>query len=351
MSTSVDSPAPVEAPAETTTIGKRTALSSAMQRWREVGPWVLMAAVLVLGLWPSITGEPALREEFFTVLMAVVLASSLNILLGYTGYVSFGHVVFFGLGGYVGLYLMSTLGFSLWVAAAAGGVAAGLLAFLLGKAILRLRGAYFALATIGVNEAMRAFVKVFEPFGGSTGISLNFSVYNAYGGASQALWTVYYVMIGLAIATIAISYVIKTSKFGLGLMAIREDEDAAEVMGIVTPSAKTWAYVLSAIIPGIVGVLFFFKNGNVEPADAFRLHISIEMIVMVMLGGQGTVLGPVLGSAVYQRLRGYLLTDPLFKNIQLVVAGVLLLLIILFIPSGLVGWLRNRFRRLRGLLP
>jgi branched-chain amino acid transport system permease protein len=134
-------------------------------------------------------------------------------------------------------------------------------------------------------------------------------------------------------------------------MAIREDEDAAEVMGIITPSAKTWAFVLSAVIPGIVGALFFFKNGNIEPGDAFRLQISIEMIVMVMLGGQGTVLGPVLGAAIYQRLRGYLLTDPLFKDIQLVVAGILLLVIVLFIPAGLVGWLRNRFRRLRSILP
>jgi branched-chain amino acid transport system permease protein len=134
-------------------------------------------------------------------------------------------------------------------------------------------------------------------------------------------------------------------------MAVREDEDAAEVMGIVTPTLKTWAYVLSAVIPGIVGVLFFFKNGNVEPQDAFRLQISIEMIVMVMLGGQGTVVGPVLGAAVYQWMRGFLLTNDVLKDIQLVVAGVLLLLIVLFVPGGLVGWLRNRFRVLRRLLP
>ncbi|HET9493687.1 MAG TPA: branched-chain amino acid ABC transporter permease [Chloroflexia bacterium] len=350
MSTSVESPVPAEG-APATTSARRSGWSAALQRWRQMGPWLLIALVLVLGLLPSITGNPSQREEFFTIIMAVVLASSLNILLGYTGYVSFGHVVFFGLGGYVGLYLMITFGVPLWIAAAAGGLASGLLAFLLGKAILRLRGAYFALATIGINEAMRAFVNVFEPFGGSTGLSLHFSIYQPYGGSAQALWMVYYVMIALAIATIVISYIIKTSKFGLGLMAVREDEDAAEVMGIVTPTLKTWAYVLSAIIPGIVGVLFFFKNGNVEPHDAFRLHISIEMIVMVMLGGQGTVLGPVLGAGVYQWLRGFLLTNPLFKDIQLVVAGVLLLLIVLFVPAGLVGWLRNRFRRLRGLLP
>src|SRR4030042_1101000 len=117
----------------------------------------------------------------------------------------------------------------------------------------------------------------------------------------------FFVVGGLAILAIILSYIIRTSKFGLGLMAIRENEDAAEVMGVVAPSAKTWAYVLSAIFPGIVGVLFFFKNGNVEPGDAFRLHLSIETLVMVMLGGQGTVLGPVLGALGYQWLRGALL--------------------------------------------
>src|SRR6185436_18478288 len=113
------------------------------------------------------------------------------------------------------------------------------------------------------------------------GMSLNFSVYKDYGGAMQALWVAYWAMLLLAVGAIVLSYAIKSSKFGLALMAIRENEDAAEVMGVFTPSTKTWAYVLSAIIPGMAGVLFFFKNGNIEPGDAFRLHTSIEIIVMV----------------------------------------------------------------------
>jgi branched-chain amino acid transport system permease protein len=157
--------------------------------------------------------------------------------------------------------------------------------------------------------------------------------------------------VGLLIASILLSYYVKSSKFGLGLMAIREDEDAAEVMGVVTPDAKTWAYVLSAIIPGMLGALFYFKNGNIEPRDAFRLGFSIETLVMVMLGGFGTVSGPVLGAIGYNRLRSFLLTNDLFKNIQLSVAGVLLLLIILFIPAGAVGWLRRRFPIIRRVLP
>ena len=330
------------------TVSQRILRGGQISIWRNPGFWLLMLVVLLVGLWPIFTQAAATREVIFTIFLNIVLASSLNIILGYTGYVSFGHIVFFGLGGYVGFFLMSALGSSLWLALVAGGFSAGLLAFLLGKAILRLRGAYFALATIGINEAMRAFINNFKPFGGPTGLSLNFSVFKAYGGASQALWLTYYLIIACTLGAILLSYMVKNSKFGLSLMAIREDEDAAEVMGVITPNAKTWAYVLSAILPGVVGVLFFFKNGNVEPGDAFRLNYSIELLVMVMLGGFGTVSGPVLGAAGYQRLRGFLLVE--FTNIQLTIAGVMLLIIILFIPAGFVGWLRDHIPALRRFL-
>jgi branched-chain amino acid transport system permease protein len=320
-----------------------------MKTWQRYNGIILpVVVVAALVLFPTITGKIASRESVFTILKAVALASSLNILLGYTGYVSFGHIVFYGFGGYIGIYLLTEKEWSLWGAMLAGGLASGILAFLLGKAILRLRGAYFALSTIGINEAMKAFFNNFDLFGGSTGITLHFSTYQAYGGAAKALQLSFYVAAGLALLAILISYFVRMSKFGLGLLAIRENEDAAEVMGVAAPNAKTWAYVLSAIIPGMIGVLFFFKNGNVEPHDAFPLHSSIELLVMVMLGGQGTVLGPILGAFAYQGMRGFLVTNPLFKDIQLSVSGALLLLIVLFIPAGAIGWLRHRvpvFRR------
>jgi branched-chain amino acid transport system permease protein len=181
-------------------------------------------------------------------------------------------------------------------------------------------------------------------------MTLNFSVYKAYGGAAQALQMVFFVMAALTFGAILLSYLVRSSKFGLGLQAIRENEDAAEVMGVIAPNAKTWAYVFSAIVPGILGVLFFFKNGNIEPHDAFPLHSSIELLVMVMLGGQGTVLGPILGAFVYQGMRGYLVTSEIFGDIQLSVSGFILLLIVLFIPAGAIGWLRQRVPPLRRVL-
>jgi branched-chain amino acid transport system permease protein len=261
-----------------------------------------------------------------------------------------GGLLVWGLGGYLGFYLVSVQGWSLYPAALMGGVFCSVVAVLLGLAVLRLRGAYFALATIGVNEAARAFVSNFKPFGGATGLSLEYSVYGQYGGAMKALWMAFILVWLIAIVVMITSYLVKQSRFGLGLMAIREDEDAAMVMGVKAPRAKTWAYAISAFFPGIIGAIYFFKNGNVEPEDAFRLHLSIEMLVMIMLGGQGTVLGPILGSVAYERLRGYLLVSPLFKNLHLAIAGMALLLIILFVPAGAVGWLRRRFPKFRGVL-
>jgi branched-chain amino acid transport system permease protein len=321
-----------------------------LKTWRQLGFWLPLVAIFIWGLVVLLWHQDTARETAFILLMFVALASSLNILLGYTGYVSFGHIVFFGVGGYFGFYLLSQHNWSLLPATLAGGALSALIAGLLGLAILRLRGAYFALATIGINEAARAFVDNFSPFGGATGMYVNFSAYQGYGGAGPALWTTFIYLWLITLAVLLVSYLVKHSRFGLGLLAIREDEDAAMVMGVKAPRAKTIAFMLSALAPGMIGTLYFFKNGNVEPGDAFQLHMSIEMLVIVMLGGMGTVAGPLVGAVTYVGLRGYLLTSPLFKSLHLAVAGLILLLIILFVPAGAVGWVRNRVPALRGVL-
>jgi branched-chain amino acid transport system permease protein len=321
-----------------------------MRFWRQPSFWLPLMIVVLWGGAVLALRQDTVRETAFTLMMAVALASSLNILLGYTGYVSFGHIVFFGLGGYTGFFLLSEQGWPLHFAALAGGLLSSFIALLVGLAVLRLRGAYFALATIGINEAARAFVSNFSPFGGATGLFVNFSAYEKYGGAGQALWTTFIMLWVTTMAVLVVSFLVKNSRFGLGLLAIREDEDAAMVMGVRAPRAKTITYMISAFFPGVVGTLYFFKNGNVEPGDAFQLHMSIEMLVMVMLGGMGTVLGPIVGAVAYQGLRGYLITSPIFKDLHLAIAGLILRLIILFAPAGAVGWVRSRFRRLRVVL-
>ncbi len=309
--------------------------------------WVLLVVVGGIGLLPILNGADGMREDFFLILMLVTLASSINMIMGYTGYVSFGHIVFFGLGGYVAFYLMLNHQVHFVPAALAGGIASGLLAFLLGIPVLRLRGAYFALATIGINEVVRSFINNFEPFGGAIGMFFNYDVYNGYGGARNALWFAYYAVLVVTLACIATSFLVKKSKFGLGLMAIREDQDASQVLGIEPARSKVIVYTISAFFPGLAGAAFFFKNGIIEPGPAFDLLRSIEALVMVMLGGYGTVAGPIVGAVVYERLRAFLITNPTFSSLHLFIAGFLLLLIVLFVSAGLVGWLRQRAPQLR----
>ena len=316
-------------------------------------PFLPLVAVLIAGLAaiPILTSNPSMREELFLVFMLVTLASSINIIMGYTGYVSFGHIVFFGLGGYFGFYLMQDQGWHFLPALITAAVPSALIALLIGIPILRLRGAYFALATVGINEAMKTAINNFDPFGGAVGMFFNFSIYAQYGGAKSAAELAYYVMTAVAIGTIAASYAIKRSKFGLALMAIREDQDVAMVVGIDPARAKVTAYVISAVFPAMAGATFFFKNGIIEPGVAFDLLRSIESLVMCVLGGTGTVAGPVVGSEVYEWLRWYLITNPTLANFQLFLAGLLLLVVVLFVTAGLVGWLRNRFPILRSYVP
>ena len=312
---------------------------------------LIVVLIAIVAAIPILTGNPSLREELFLVFMLVTLASSINIIMGYTGYVSFGHIVFFGLGGYFAFYLMQVQGWHFLLALVACTIPSGLIAAAIGFPILRLRGAYFALATVGINEAMRVVFNNWEAFGGALGMFFNFSVYSQYGGAKAAGELAYYTMTVVALATIATSYAIKRSKFGLALMTIREDQDVAMIVGIRPSRPKVAAYVISAIFPAMAGATFFFKNGIIEPNVAFELLRSIESLVMVVLGGIGTVAGPIVGAAVYEWLRGFLITNPTLANFQLFLAGLLLLIVILFVSAGLVGWLRDRYPRLRAYIP
>ncbi len=311
--------------------------------------WVIVTATaaFLLPLWH---GNVELRESLILAALYIILASNLNLLIGYAGYVNFGNIVFFGLGGYIGVYLATARGWPLLGAALVAGLAVSLAALALGLVILRLRGAYFALATIGISEGVKAFVSNFAPWGGATGLYLSLDAYGPLGGPAQALWTVYELIVLAMGASLLLSYAIKSSRFGLGLLAIGQDEDAAAVLGVPTPRYKAMVYSISAFLPATAGALYFFKSGVIDPDQAFDLTLSTEAIVMLMLGGQGTVTGAALGAYLYEELRGWLLTSDTFSHFQLVVAGALLLLIVLFAPSGLMGWLYRLWPRLRRVL-
>src|ERR1700740_518550 len=199
--------------------------------------------------------------------MWIALASSWNLISGLTGYVSFGHVSFFGIGAYAGAILIATAGWSWPLAALGGRIAACWRALVIGYPCLRLKGPYFAIAMLGLNEVLRALVSYFEGLtGGGLGLSLP---------TLQATLPIYYVRAATAAAVTLLTYVVVTSRFGLRLMTIREDEVAAEAMGIDTFRHKLGALLLSAVGPGIVGGLAARDQGYIEPVSVFPLATTI----------------------------------------------------------------------------
>jgi branched-chain amino acid transport system permease protein len=239
---------------------------------------------------------------------------------------------------------------NLLLAALVAGVVVSICAFLFGLGILRLRGAYFALATIGILAAVQSFVSNFDPWGRSTGMYVSFETYEPLGGAMRALWITYYFIVAIMALSMILSLGIKRSKFGLGLFAIREDEDAAIVLGVNATVYKSIIYSVSAFLPAMAGAFMFYKNGMIDPSIAFEFIASLEGIVMLMLGGQGTVAGAALGGGLYERLRSSLLTSPKLSNFHLVIAGGLLLIVVLFAPGGLIGWLYRLLPRARKVI-
>jgi len=312
--------------------------------------WIIALVIAVFAAAPLVGDNVQLRESLLLAAVYMTLASNLNMMMGYAGYVNFGNIVFFGLGGYICVYLLSAAAWPLLPAALAAGICVSLLALLFGLGVLRLRGAYFALATIGINEAVKAFVNNFGPWGGATGLYLSTELFAPLGGPRQALWTIYFLLVGIMGLSLYLSYAVKSSKFGLGLLAIGQNEDAAAVLGVPTRRYKALVYSASAFLPALAGGLYFFKSAFIQPVDAFDLQFSTEAIVIVMLGGQGTVTGAAVGAYLYEELRGWLLTSETFSSFQLVIAGALLLLIVLFMPGGLMGWVYERWPRLKRVL-
>ena len=312
--------------------------------------WLIVAATAAFAVAPLVGNNVGLREDLLLAAVYVILATNLNLMIGYAGYVNFGNVVFYGLGGYLCVWLVNSYTWPLVAAALTAGVVVSFAALAFGLGILRLRGAYFALATIGVNEGVKAFVVNFPPWGGSTGIYLAIEAYQPLGGPARALWVIYFLMVAVMALSLLLSFVIKGSKFGLGLRAIGQNENAALVLGVPTRHYKALVYSASAFLPAVAGALFYFKSAFIQPDDAFDLVLSTEAIVSVMLGGQGTVVGPALGAFLYEELRSTLLTSQTFSSFQLVIAGVLLLVIVLFVPGGLMGWIHRRWPRMQRIV-
>jgi len=293
----------------------------------------LAVALVALVVYPVFGTGYGVRSTL-QVFMWIALAGSWNLISGLTGYVSFGHVAFYGAGAYTGAILVTSAGWSWPVAALAGGAAAGVLALLIGYPCLRLKGPYFAIAMLGLNEVLRALVSYFEGLtGGGNGLSLP---------TADVTRPIYYVMGLLALAVTAGTYLIITSRFGLRLMTIREDEIAAEAMGIDTFHHKLVAFLLSAVGPGIAGALTARDQGYIEPISVFPLAITVTMIVMVLFGGKGTVWGPVMGAVALFVIQELVWAH--YPYVHPLLFGAIIVAVVLLMPRGVLGLLQLKYR-------
>lgn len=273
------------------------------------------------------------------IFMWITLAASWNLISGLTGYVSFGHVAFWGTGAYTAAILISKAGWHWLPAGLAGSVTAAALALVIGYPCLRLKGPYFAISMLGLNEVVRALVSYFESFtGGGDGLSLR---------PTLSIQPIYYAMGGLALGVVVVTYRILTSRFGLRLLSIREDELAAEAMGMNTARLKLYAFLLSAAFPGIAGGFYAFYASHIEPVGTFQLLYTITMIIMCLFGGRGTVLGPVIGAtslSIFQEL-----VWARFLFVHQAIFGALIIGVVLLMPRGILGLLHQRYRLPRAI--
>ncbi len=302
--------------------------------------WVAVALFALVALLP-LSGEAYWLRLGTTVLMYGVLAMSWNFIGGMAGYPSFAVAAFFGLGAYTGA-VAQKYGVPAGLAWSAAGLAALVFAALLGLALLRLRGHYFAIASLVVAEVLREVVNSMTDLTGG-GMGLNLPVPAMASVDAQARFF-FYAMLLLAAATFAATLVTVHSKLGFGLRCIQQNESAADMLGVNTTFYKVSAFMLSGVFVGMAGAVYASWVYYIEPPDVFDVLFSVKAIVMVLLGGAGSVFGPLVGAAAFLSLEELVWRH--YLELHTGVLGLMIVALVLFLPRGLLS-LSQRFSRRR----
>lgn len=307
---------------------------SGVAKTKTVGLGLLLLILLLIPLGTQVADQTWVTNsrllQFTQMFMLITLASNWNLTGGFTGYIDFGHAVFFGLGAYATGILMTnqhSLQWPFWAAVIAGALVAAVFAVMIGLPTLRLKGPYFSIAMLGTFVAMREIIRVSKPLTGG-GVGLTLPPY-----LNRPLF--YYLTLGLAVGVISLMWWIRRSEFGASLIAIREDEVGAEMRGINTTLHKITAFVIAGFLTGIVGGMWAYQNTFIDPDVVFVDSRTIDLVMMTMLGGLGTVAGPVIGAATIYWIRDVVWAA--FFDWHLMIQGTLLIGIVLFVPAGLIG--------------
>lgn len=296
---------------------------------RKYFPLVVLALLAVL---PLVGLSTYMMHVIILVVMWSVIGMAWNLLGGYCGQVSFGHAAYFGVGAYTAGILYAKLGMSAWWGIPLSIVVVSIFAVILGFIVLRLRGPFFALATLASGEVMRVTAENWVDFtSGTLGIMIQERTW------VEKTWY-YYIILLIAAMTFFIVKKLIESKLGYYFVAIREDQDAAESLGINTTLYKTLALCISGVLTGIAGAFYMNYMGYIDPHVAFALHdISIITIMIVMVGGVATYWGPFVGALIMVLLAEWIRSIPGLGAANQIFFGILLIVIIIFLPNGIVG--------------
>jgi len=303
----------------------------------------LVAAALVILVAIAL---PAGLDNYYmrlmtTVMMYCVLAWSWNFIGGFVGYPSFGIAAFFGVGAYTGAILLSAKHVPLWLSPVAAAAVCFLVAVVLGLPILRLRGHYFAAASFGIAEMFREIAMSWTDLTGG-GMGINLPAAKPLFGTDAR--TFYYMMFILALVAFLTTLLVARSRLGVAFRCIRQNEEAANMIGINATRTKIIAFGLASAFPGAAGAIYASWVGYIDPTDAFDILISVKAPVMALLGGVGTVMGPAVGAIIYLALEE--VVTRYFLEFHAGLLGVVIVVIILFMPSGVLSVVRSRGRRL-----
>jgi branched-chain amino acid transport system permease protein len=306
------------------------------------------AAVLVLALVPLFIQSPYALHIFILVFMAVALGESWNVIGGFAGQYSVGHSAWYGIGAYGAFILLQSKGIAPWKGVWVAVVIAVLIALVVGWITFRLRGPYFVLASIAVAEIIRLLALNWKDLtNGAEGILASDIPPFKIGATVITDWNsktpYYYLGLILAAFCVAVNVVLKRSKLGYYLQAIREDQDAAHSLGIPLTLCKNVALGISAACTALAGSFAALYIGFIEPQAVFGIDVSIQMVLTCIIGGIGTVTGPLIGAVVLALLSEALRTS--LAQAHLLVYGILVILVILTMPDGLVGFAVQRLRR------
>ncbi|HYS18927.1 MAG TPA: branched-chain amino acid ABC transporter permease [Candidatus Binatia bacterium] len=306
--------------------------------------WALLVGVAVVGggiLLVNLGVNPYAYFAGYVVLQYVVIATAWNILGGYAGYVNFGTPAFFALGAYTAIFLIEAFQAPLPVLILAGGLTSALLGLGIGYLTLRLKGVFFSIATFALSVVLQTLIINWEYVGGAKGFTLIRPSAPFFANWGMLLFTV---MVALAVVAVLAARFIERSWIGRGLAALRDNEEAAECMGVPTLRLKLFATTVSGFFLGVAGAPFPYYVTYVEPSSAFNLDYAVNALAMPMIGGTTTWVGPVIG-AVLLGTAQQVATVTISSELNLLIVGVVLVLFVVLAPEGITGLARRLMGR------